>query len=74
MPHLDAKALTDDPQGMEFLAKVVGAPSAAAGPVAHISVPDEALIVQPVAEVLADLPAPSRGRRRKTITLVPEAA
>ena len=72
MPHLDAKALTDDPLGMEFLAKVVGAPSEPALPVVRISVPDEAVTVLTTVDRLAD--GPLRKRRRRIAALVPEAA
>ena len=72
MPHLDAKALTDDPQGMEFLAKVVAAPSEAVFPVVHISLPDEAVTVLKSADAPSDKSA--RRPRRKIAALVPEAA
>ena len=73
MPHLDAKALTDDPQGMEFLAKVVGIQCDLPVPAARIDIPDETITLHGGLPTSAELPA-SRRRRRKAGALVPEAA
>lgn len=66
MPHLDARALTEDPEGMEFLAAVLDLPAGHAAPAwqpDRVAAVDEPIIVK----------VPVR-RRRKRAALVSEAA
>jgi len=66
MPHLDAQALIDDPEGMKFLASVLDVPADHPMPV-----PLTERVGNAAAMLAVKLKAP---RRRKRISAVPEAA
>ncbi|HMO30948.1 hypothetical protein [Enterovirga sp.] len=66
MPHLDASALTEDPQGMEFLAAVLDVP--AGHPVPSWQPDPMAAMAEPI------VVKPPVRRRRKRAALMPEAA
>ena len=67
MPHLDAKALTEDPKGLEFLAEVIEVPAdRQVG--AWVAEGASACLGQSI------LPKVEPRRRRRREALVPEAA
>ena len=66
MPHLDANALADDPEGMEFLREVLDVSPSAPRPWGAFEV--KPLAVTPQRNLEAEINRPRR------LALVPEAA
>lgn len=67
MPHLDAKALTEDPQGMEFLAAVLDCSVDPASPAWGADEPCAVAVETTVSTAV-------KRSRRKRLTVVSEAA